>query len=238
MNTFNKINYDEGILLDIIPFDNNLQLHIRLEKTFCDSTNCDEYFIRSYLVGDNQYRLIGYMYFYLNQICDGVNASTYIGTFISPEYRSCGLASLLLSYWISLTRENDYDTLTTIKRQRKPFLLYLLKRYGFDIEDTSEYETADNNIYICSRDNDPTKYLLFQSLQHRLNFMCERVYRHDNYKIIPTSIEDKPWDVSVLDRVLLYRVHNLMDFNASYDLAQKKMHKVKEEGIQIIGSKK
>ena len=233
MNILSKLDYGTSILLDTIPVDANHQLHIKLEKTYHEATNSDYYFIRLFIVGDSFYKSIGYMYFYLNQVYEGISASTYIGTYINPEYRSYGLATLLLSSWISLTRENNCDTLTTIKRQRKPFILYLLKKYGFDIADINEYLSATDKIYICARPNDETKYLLFQSLQQRLDFMYESVYRRDNYEIIPTNPENKPWDVSILDTVLLNRIHNLVNFDKSYNLARKKLCKVKIEGIEM-----
>lgn len=238
MNTFNSLNYGAGIMINKLPIDDNFQLHIRLEKAFCDSTQCDQYFIKIYLVGNRQYKVIGYIYFYLNPLCEEGRISTFIGTYINPKYRSCGLASLLLSYWISLTRENDYDNLSTIKKQRKPFVLYLLKKYKFDITDTNEYLIADDNIYICTKPNDATKYLLFQDPKQRLSFTSGKVYRHDCYQAILTSFEDKPSDVTIIDNVLLSRIHILTDFDESYNLAQKKMQKVKEEGIQIIGANK
>ena len=236
MNTFNKLGFGQVFMLDRIPIDTKHELHIKLEKTFHEVSNRDIYYIKLYLAGNDIYKSIGYMYFYLNQLDECINASTYVGTYIDPEYRSSGLASLLLSYWICLTRENNCDTLTTIKKQRKPFLVYMLKKYGFDIADINEYLTATDKIYICRRSNDKTKYLLFESLRERLDFMCEKVYRCDNYKIIPTTLEDRPWDVSVLDKVLLNRIHNLKNFDTSYNLAEKMLRKVKEEGIQTIKS--
>ena len=238
MNILSKLDYGTSIILDIIPIDNNHKLYIKLEKSYHEATNNDYYYIKLFIVNDSLYKSIGYMYFYLNPTCEGISTSTYIGTYINPEYRSYGLATILLSSWISLTRENNCDTLTTIKKQRKPFLLYLLKKYGFEIPDTNEYLSATDKIYICARPNIPTKYLLFQSLQQRLDFMYDSIYRHDNYEIIPTYPENKPWDLSILDTVLLNRIHNITNFYKSYNLARKKLCKVKEEGIKMIKSTK
>ena len=38
-----------------------------------------------------------------------------------------------------------YYKFTTTKKQRKPFLIYLLKKMGFEIEDSSKYDKSKSS---------------------------------------------------------------------------------------------
>ena len=81
---------------------------------------------------------------------------------------------------------NGYDFLGANKKQRKPFLLYLLKTYGFEIFDKSMYEYRDDVITICKgyEKEDKRKILLFKDLKHEKSFMSTNVYKTDNYEIV------------------------------------------------------
>ena len=68
--------------------------------------------------------------------------------------------------------------------------------------------------------------------------MSGKIYQNDNYHIIPTSIEDKPENVIVLDQVLLSRIHTITDLESGYDLAERKLSKTKEIGIITFNSRK
>ena len=63
--------------------------------------------------------------------------SEFIGIGVAPEYRDLNIGSFLIASWIDLCLNNGYDFLGANKKQRKPFLLYLLKTYGFEIFDKS-----------------------------------------------------------------------------------------------------
>ena len=107
---------------------------------------------------------------------------------------------------------NGIDFLGSNKRQRKPFLIYLLKTYGFDILDKSLYEKSKDVISICRRGEDTSKLLLFRDSKHERNFKQTNIFETDNYEII-TSLDG----VNHLDDIIM----PLQDFRRkkiSYDL--------------------
>lgn len=79
---------------------------------------------------------------------------------------------------------NGFDFLGVNEKQRKPFLIYLLKTYGFEILDKSLYSTSLDLISICKRDDDNSKLLLFRDLKHEEIFRGTKIYETDNYEII------------------------------------------------------
>ena len=126
--------------------------------------------------------------------------SYFIGLSVGEEYRNLNIGSLLISSWIDLCLNNNYNFLGINHKQRKPFLLYLLKTYGFDILDQSLYETRPDIITICrSHDlTDKRKFLLFKSLKHEQVFKGTNIYKTDNYFIVHNTK-----NLKTLDKIIL-----------------------------------
>lgn len=220
MNLVERIDYNRRILLFDNLEDNNYRQKIYIEKSFCKDNKKDQFFIKIYRDNNGNLECQGYIYFYLDLIN---RTSTYIGTYVKPEFRNHGIASLLTSCWIMLCLNNGIYDLTTNKRQRKPFLLYLLKTFYFELNDASKYVSSRYNIHICQKGNDPTKYLLFDNLIQQETFLHSNVYSGDNYKII-TEPDD---DTTILDTVLLSNVYNGQDNEEAYKRSLKVIDKHK-----------
>ena len=102
------------------------------------------------------------------------------------KFRDLNIGSLLVSSWIDICLNSGYDFLGVHEKQRKPFLLYLLKTYGFDVLDQSLYNTRRDVISICrSKDfDDKRKLLLFRDSKHEKAFEGMKLTKTDNYEII------------------------------------------------------
>ena len=220
MNIFDKLDYNKGIVLDTINVSKTLRRIIRLEKTFFKENVLNQYFIKFYNLENDRLINIGYIYFYLDF---QTKISTYIGSYVKPEYRSQGLASTLTSYWIKFCFDNGFYDLTTIKSQRKPFLLYILKTFSFDIENLNDYLSSNYNIHICMLPNDKTKYLVFENAKHALSFKEGKIYKNDNYQILDPNEEG----LIKLDTVQLSKIHNLKNPEIAYEKSEKKIEQFK-----------
>lgn len=231
MTTLSDLAYGEkGMLIDVISLDNNIKIVVNLKKTFYRENGVTYYFIDLYLNdGKGTHNNMGYMYFMLDEV---TKTSSYVGTYVKPEYRFCGLASLLTSYYIKTVLDDGYENLLTNKKQRKPFLLYMLKKYSYDLLDKEDLQSS-YKIHICGKDNDLTKYLIFENDKHRATFMRGKVFKEDNYHVLPVSIADKPDDIKLLDVVIPSRIYKLEELNKGYHLALNKINKVNENGIKI-----
>ena len=215
MMLFKNLIYDKPFLIDRRIDCNNNEQRLYLEKTFFKVKGTDQYFIKCYLM-TNSGKMIcqGFIYFYL----DFINCtSEYIETLVKPEYRNSGIASLLTASWIKLCLENGIYNLGTIKKQRKPFLLYLLKTYSFELQDTNVYKRSNNSIHICKKQNDLTKYLLFDNPSQKLTFKGSSILKGDNYLILD-SLDQR---TMILDSVMLSNRYFLQDENKAYNKAVK-----------------
>lgn len=186
----------------------DLEQRIFFTKSYCPSNNQMQYFFHAYLHQGAQLINQGYIYFYIND-----NTSTFIGSYTNPKYRNEGINTLLISCWIKYCLDHDITILTTNKKQRKPFLVYLLKTFFFELEDISLYEINPFTIYICRKENDLNKYLYFKSEGQRKSFSQGKIVQRDNYKIIDTLSHD----IEVLDQVLLSTPYYLSDENKAYN---------------------
>ncbi len=221
MNLVNHLPYNKDILYsDFIEY-NGLNQRIYFQKSYMKAKNIDQYFLKSFVI-DNKGNQIcqAYIYFYLNS---DRKTSDFIGIYVKPAFRNLGLASLLISTWIQFCFNNGYNFLGTNKAQRKPFLIYLLKTYGFEILDPIIYQTTSNVIHICKSKNDNTKYLLFKNPKQRDSFMKGNIAKEDNYK----SIEQLDTNMSYLDSVILSKEYDLLD-----------EHKANEKSTLILNRKK
>jgi len=95
-----------------------------LKKNPTREYNC--YQIDCYLIKSNgDSKLLGYTYF---RISPNGDFSSYIGTYVNSDFRRCGIGNMLISEWIKFCFNNGMEDLRTIRRQRKPMVLYLLKK--------------------------------------------------------------------------------------------------------------
>lgn len=252
----NNIDYGtRGIRLDDIHISNSCNLTVTVEKSFFDSKNTDQFFIKIYKTdhtGTSSRENLGYLYFYLNPI---TKTSSYIGTYVKPEYRSLGLASMLSAYWIKLCLDEGYDFLETTKAQRKPYLLFILKKVFFEIDDPEKYNLSKHTIHIC-KSNEGQRFLLFKKDEYAMNFQKSNIYQNDDYRImllgdldcgivlnkdgkgneissddIVKLLEKSKHKLQLLDRVLLSNIYTLKDNNAAYGLVTQRLNE-KEEIIE------
>lgn len=244
----NSVEYDgNGIVIDTISVSTSCHYTVNLNKSFFKQMGIDQYFIKIYRIDDsglNSRDNMGYIYFYLDSTS---KTSSYIGTYVKPMYRSLGLASLLTAYWIKICLDGGYEFLTTNKKQRKPYLLYILKKVCFEIDDPKMYDLSKHTIHIC-KDNDGQRFLLFKSDAFAMGFKSGKIYSGDDYKImllddlnkgcilnnnedgqVMTSqqirdlLEASKDRVKLLDCVLLSNVYTLRDSNNAYNLSSKKI---------------
>lgn len=190
-------------------FSGDYNHEIYLMKANDDGSHRHKYYLRA-VTNINGVEIIqGYLYFYIDY---DTKTSEFIGIKVHEKFRDLNISSLLVSLWIDLCLNNGIDFLGSNKRQRKPFLIYLLKTYGFDILDKSLYEKSKDVISICRRGEDTSKLLLFRDSKHERNFKQTNIFETDNYEII-TSLDG----VNHLDDIIM----PLQDFRRkkiSYDL--------------------
>ena len=160
-------------------FDQNLYL----VKAKDDGSHKDKYYIWATTKINGVEVKQGHLYFYLDH---DTKTSSFIGVKVVDEFRNLNIGSLLISSWIDICLNSGYDFLGVHDKQRKPFLLYLLKTYGFDILDKSLYDTRKDVISVCRREDydDKSKLLLFRDFKHEKAFLGTNIYKSDNYEII------------------------------------------------------
>lgn len=170
---------------------------IFLKRAFDDGSHRPKFYINIFSTINGASTLQGYLYFYLDF---ATKTSNFIGIKVEPEYRNLNIGSLLIATWIDLCLNNGYDFLGVNPKQRKPFLLYLLKTYGFEILDKSLYDIRPDVISICRSTNlnDKTKFLLFKDSKHERTFMSTNIYKEDNYEIV-----HEPKNITILDNIIL-----------------------------------
>lgn len=204
-------------LIEQMPFGKNvlykdgyyykgIEQRIFFQKAIYPANNQIQYFFKLFIINQEKLCCQGYIYFYLNDI---LKTSDFIGVYVKDEYRNTGLASLLVASWIDFCLNNGYNYLGTNKKQRKPFLLYLLKIYGFEILDISNYETSKSVIHICQSNQDLKKYLLFENNRQKERFEHGKIYLEDNYQIIDKLSKD----MVMLDKVILSAPYYMIDQN-------------------------
>lgn len=187
----NRLLYSEGY------FSGNYNQDLYIKRSNDDGSNRPKYFLSAFTNLNGELRQQGFLYFYLDH---DTKSSYFIGIKVEEPYRNLNIGSFLVASWIDLCLNNGYDFLGVHEKQRKPFLLYLLKTYGFEILDKSLYDTRPDVISIC-RDKDlerKEKLLLFRDSKHEQTFMGTNIYKTDNYKIIHS-----PEGIIHLDNIIL-----------------------------------
>lgn len=174
-------------------------------------SNLDYYYLRLKLFKDREVIKQGYLYFYLNF---EEKASQFIGLAIAEEYRNTHLSTLLLSSWIEFCFSQGFENLSTIQKQRKPFILYLLKKFRFDLENTEMYDRQRSLVIsICKKEEEKTKYLLFHNDDYQRQFTSSKIMKSDNYQIA----EKDSSNIEVLDDILLLKSYYLKEKEKAYE---------------------
>lgn len=226
MNFFKSLDYNNEKVISEFFDNQNHYLRLTLSKSFFTALNKDQYFLKIYTYSCNgNFTCEGYIYFYLDDLD---NKSIFIGAYVKPEFRGQGISSYLIASWINICVNEGYTKLVTNKSQKKPFLLYLLKTFGFEIDNVNQYGVCFDNIFIYRNYNDSgNKYVLFKSPFHAKMFENSTIYKSDNYVILNPEhpqmsleelkkISDLPELISdpslqFLDQILLSRKYTLQD---------------------------
>ena len=190
----------------------------------CITNNIPKYYLSVYTIINGKTVLQGYLYFYL----DIKNkASYFIGVKVEDEFKNLNIGSFLVASWINLCLNNGYDFLGMNKKQRKPFLIYLLKTYGFEILDTTLYDTRPEVINICRSldSNDKRKLLMFKDANHENIFKNTKIYKSDNYEIIHSN-----YDIITLDKVLL-ALQSARRLQFRYELLDRSLAEEKAQNV-------
>lgn len=222
MNYFKKL--DTGIKSTYSNdyFSGNYNHSIYLMRANDDGSNKPKFYLRITSNINGVDVIQGYLYFYL----DFENkTSDFIGIKVHEQFRNLNIGSLLISLWIDLCLNNGIDFLGSNKKQRKPFMTYLLKTFGFEIFDTSLYDTSSDVISICRRDNDLAKILLFRDERNEQLFLSSNIYEKDNYEIV-RSLDG----ITHLDDIIMpyqdYRRKQISYDLVDYDRAKVKVKRV------------
>lgn len=224
MKILENLETDKRILYSDSYFSGIYNQKLFIKKSIDDGIHKDKFFISVWTNIDDNLIKQGHIYFYLD---NEIRSSHFIGVMVNPKYRNLNIGSLLIASWIDLCLSNGYDFLMAHEKQRKPFLLYLLKTYGFDILDKSLYDTRRDIVSICRGiyPEDMRKLLLFKDFSLEKKFMATNIYTSDNYEIIHNLD-----GVKMLDDVI-FPIQNLKKNKIKYelidkDIAEKKTIKV------------
>lgn len=218
LETGNRLLYSEGY------FSGNYNQDLYIKKSNDDGSNRPKYFLSAFTNINGELRQQGYLYFYLDH---DTKSSFFIGIKVEEQYRNLNIGSFLVASWIDLCLNNGYNFLGVHEKQRKPFLLYLLKTYGFEILDKSLYDTRPDVISIC-RDKDlekKEKLLLFRDSKHEQTFMGTNIYKTDNYKIIHS-----PEGIIHLDNIILPLQNRKRD-KIQYELLNQELAELKTDSV-------
>lgn len=206
MNLFN-MPYNKKIL---IYGNYEERERVYFEKVYFPHKSVNQYFIKLFKLNKyGTYLCDGYIYFYLDLL---KKESNFIGLWVKPERRNEGLAQVLISYWVNLCLENGIYDLNTIHKQRKPFILYLLKKFKFDLLNIKLYESSLNTINICKCLDNDVKCLYFKNPLQAETFKNSKILESDNYIILDSLTED----TEVLDQILLSTLYTLKDNDEAY----------------------
>ena len=196
MSILENMNPKDQIVYDDRAISGNYDQTLFLKRAMGNPNEDPIFYIRAY--GKTKDELVhqGYIYFHLNP---KTKSSSFVGVKVEEEFRNLNIASFLVASWIDLCFNNGYDFLGANQKQRKPFLLYLLKRYGFEVLDKSLYETRPDVIAICRDFEAPKKkLLLFKDEKHKTAFSKTNIFKEDNYHIVHDT-----HGIVVLDNIIL-----------------------------------
>ncbi len=195
MSKLNELEIQKNILYKTGFFSGDYSQDLYLKKANIKEEN--RVYLSAFGVVNGELERQGYLYFTVDF---EKKVSQFIGVFVDEKYRNLHIASFLVASWIDLCWNQGLDFLGVNHNQRKPFLLYLLKTYGFEVFDLSLYQTRKDVITICRSKEleDKQKYLLFKDEKHEKAFLNTNVYQTDNYEVI-----HNPMNHILLDQVIM-----------------------------------
>lgn len=208
MSFFENIPYKKEFIIK----DNfkNQNARIVLSRHFCTTDKYDRYYLRAQLKEEEQRENQGFLYFYIDK---DLKESKFIGLGIKEKYRDLKLGSLLISSWIDLSLTEGFSNLNTNVKQKKPFLLHMLKKYSFEVENINTYFTSTKTVHICKKNNNYNhKYISFANQQEERRFKNSNIMKTDNYEIVNENDDD----VEIIDSVVLYSPYYLQDQEKAY----------------------
>lgn len=212
MSTLNNLEFNDTILYKTFNYHGLLQT-ITLTKT--NSNGEETYFFKSAIIPVNKVpELQGFMYFTLDK---EKRKSKFIGVYVNPNYRNQGISSLLISSWINFCLDNGFESLTTNRKQKKPFILHQLKGFEFELDRPKLYDEYNKVIYICQRNDCRKKYLLFKDDGQKQLFLQSKIITSDNYQVLD-NLDEK---TKVIDQVILSKSYNLQDNEQAYSKSLK-----------------
>lgn len=203
-------------------FSGEYNQELYLKKAVDDGSQRPKFYISVHSTINGTLKQQGYIYFYLDYI---KKTSNFIGIKVYPEFRNLNIGSFLVASWIDLCLNNGYNFLGVNEKQRKPFLLYLLKTYGFEILDKTLYDTRPDVITVCRNTDltDKRKFLLFKDQKHEKTFIGTNIFKSDNYEIAQNS-----QGLIVLDNVIL-PLQNQKKNRVKYELFDRSLAETKTE---------
>lgn len=221
MGTLENFNSGDKILYMDNCFSGNYNQQLYIKRAIDDGSNRPKFYISVISNVNGSLVQQGYLYFYLDF---EKKESHFIGVKVEPEFRNLNIASFLVASWIDLCLNNGYDFLGVNHKQKKPFLLYLLKTYGFEVSDLSLYETRNDVISICQNMSSYSdrKFLLFKDVKHEKAFMGTNIFKTDNYEII----HDLRRNMVILDNVII-PLQNMSLNHVEYSLQEKEIADIK-----------
>lgn len=240
-----ECNVEKIIYCGITEFGNCYVMKFKKSKSSPNRTN---FYINCYLLEEERVFKLGYIYFNLDF---DRRSSGYIGTMVYDKYRGMGISTLLTSAWIQICFDNGIENLYTFANQRKPFLLYVLKKFAFEPSIITAYSDVPK-VYILKRENDLSKICFFQNAELGKKFSLSSIFREDSYILmdgddleniggeniinVPKNkfvisgvgsnkkfLKINEQDLEVLDSVVLYKTHRCVRGDDAYDLALKKL---------------
>lgn len=214
MKILENLSYKASVVIKDDLVYQKFKQKITLSRHFCPTDTNDRYYLKLNTITDDKIINQGYLYFYLHP---ETLSSEFIGVAVNPEYRDLGVASILISSWIQFCLDQEYENLMAYKKQRKPFILYLLKKYFFVAEDVSDYEFYRRLVYICRIKDSNCKGLIFLNKQEEIRFQNSHIMDNDNYRIV----DSKNDEFQLLDSVLLSTPYLLKDNEKAYQKAIK-----------------
>lgn len=188
------------------------QLRTVIVKT--RDVNIDKYDIKLLRLprGNRNPLVVGNMYFNYDP---NKKESAFYGVIVKSSLRGKGISNYLISRWIEICLQNGVESLCTIDKQRKPILLYSLKKMSFELKDTSLYEQG-HNIVICKDGISGKKVFYFENDLDEEIFSSSAINKETPHIII-SKISDR---YSVIDKVVLSEPYSALDLSVAEGISK------------------
>ena len=156
--------------------------------------------------------LFGFMYFTYDE---ENKSSAFYGVRVNDKYRNMGISDFLISNWIDFCLQNGVETLYTIDKQRKPLLIYSLKKQSFELEKSGLY-IKEKGILICNKKDGGMKALCFPDDESEREFRESSINKTTPHLIIPEiTSEYEPIEI-----VLLNHAYYAKDLDKAYRVSR------------------